>query len=195
MARNKRKSGKLVYTTGEAAEICHLSQQTIIRCFDNGTLKGFRVPGSRFRRIPRESLVEFIRYHNIPVDLPDENKIRVLIVNDKSNRAMAFNDILSRDDRFIVETASTGYEAGLKTKKIIPDVLMLDYMMPDINGGEICQTVRSSPDLQNTKVLLASHVVDHDKIEKLLDAGADDFFSEPFDAEEAANKIVCIAGK
>ena len=47
---------KTVFTTGEAAKICKVSQQTIIRCFDNGQLKGFRVPGSRFRRIPREML-------------------------------------------------------------------------------------------------------------------------------------------
>ena len=46
---------KTVFTTGEAAKICKVSQQTIIRCFDNGQLKGFRVPGSRFRRIPREA--------------------------------------------------------------------------------------------------------------------------------------------
>ena len=47
---------KTVFTTGEAAKICKVSQQTIIRCFDSGQLKGFRVPGSRFRRIPREAL-------------------------------------------------------------------------------------------------------------------------------------------
>ena len=52
---------KSVFTTGEAAGICNLSQQTIIRCFDNGQLKGFRVPGSKFRRIPREMLVTFMK--------------------------------------------------------------------------------------------------------------------------------------
>ena len=51
---------KTVFTTGEAAKICKVSQQTIIRCFDSGQLKGFRVPGSRFRRIPREQLYLFI---------------------------------------------------------------------------------------------------------------------------------------
>ena len=50
---------KTVFTTGEAADICKVSQQTIIRCFDSGRLKGFRVPGSRFRRIPREALIAF----------------------------------------------------------------------------------------------------------------------------------------
>src|SRR4051812_37655274 len=59
---------KTVFTTGEAAKICKVSQQTIIRCFDNGQLKGFRVPGSRFRRIPREALYKFMKDNSIPTD-------------------------------------------------------------------------------------------------------------------------------
>ena len=61
-------STKTVFTTGEAARICKVSQQTIIRCFDNGTLKGFRVPGSRFRRIPREQLFQFMKENGIPAN-------------------------------------------------------------------------------------------------------------------------------
>ncbi|MGH7173162.1 MAG: helix-turn-helix domain-containing protein, partial [Gemmataceae bacterium] len=57
---------KTVFTTGEAAKICKVSQQTIIRCFDNGQLKGFRVPGSRFRRIPRESQNKYMRVNGNP---------------------------------------------------------------------------------------------------------------------------------
>ena len=59
---------KTVFTTGEAAKICKVSQQTIIRCFDSGQLKGFRVPGSRFRRIPRDQLYSFMRDNGIPTD-------------------------------------------------------------------------------------------------------------------------------
>ena len=58
MAKNNGSSSwaaKQVFTTGEAAEVCNVSQQTIIRCFDSGELKGFFAPGTRFRRIPRES--------------------------------------------------------------------------------------------------------------------------------------------
>ena len=62
---------KTVFTTGEAAKICKVSQQTIIRCFDSGQLKGFRVPGSRFRRIPRDQLYSFMRDNGIPTDAFD----------------------------------------------------------------------------------------------------------------------------
>src|SRR5579862_571663 len=65
---------KDVYTTGEAADICKVSQQTIIRCFDAGRLGGFRVPGSKFRRIPRDSLVKFMKENAIPLDNLDTGK-------------------------------------------------------------------------------------------------------------------------
>src|SRR5215467_10685231 len=73
---------KTVFTTGEAAKICKVSQQTIIRCFDNGQLKGFRVPGSRFRRIPREALYKFMKDNSIPTDALESGKRKVLLVDD-----------------------------------------------------------------------------------------------------------------
>ena len=75
-------STKTVFTTGEAAKICKVSQQTIIRCFDNGSLKGFRVPGSRFRRIPRDQLFSFMKDNGIPTDALESGKRKVLIVDD-----------------------------------------------------------------------------------------------------------------
>src|SRR5579863_10432230 len=73
---------KTVFTTGEAAKICKVSQQTIIRCFDSGQLKGFRVPGSRFRRIPREALYRFMKDNGIPTDALESGKRKVLLVDD-----------------------------------------------------------------------------------------------------------------
>ena len=73
---------KTVFTTGEAAKICKVSQQTVIRCFDSGQLKGFRVPGSRFRRIPREHLFAFMRENGIPTDALESGKRKILVVDD-----------------------------------------------------------------------------------------------------------------
>src|SRR5437870_2833001 len=75
-------ASKRVFTTGEAAEVCKVSQQTIIRCFDSGRLAGFRVPGSKFRRIPREELIRFMRANNIPLDSLGSTKKRILVVDD-----------------------------------------------------------------------------------------------------------------
>ena len=103
---------KTVFTTGEAAEICKVSQQTIIRCFDSGRLRGFRVPGSRFRRIPRDALIAFMKDNGIPPDALDNGKLKVLVVDDDPEIVELFVDVLERDGRFEVKTAATGYDAS-----------------------------------------------------------------------------------
>src|SRR5512136_2897770 len=107
---------KQVFTTGEVADICKLSQQTVIRCFDSGRLQGYRVPGSRFRRIPREALIQFMKEHNIPLDQLETGKMRVLVVDDDPAIVEMLVEVLERDGRFEVETAVTGFDAGLKTR-------------------------------------------------------------------------------
>src|SRR5271165_3511159 len=91
---------KDVFTTGEAAEVCKVSQQTIIRCFDTGRLGGFRVPGSKFRRIPREALVKFMKDNGIPLDNLESGRRKVLVVDDDAEIVELFVDVLNRDGRF-----------------------------------------------------------------------------------------------
>lgn len=181
--------GKTVFTTGEAAEICKVSQQTIIRCFDSGRLKGFRVPGSKFRRIPREELLRFMRENNIPTDNLDNGKKRILIVDDDPQIVELFVDVLSRDPRYQIKTANTGYDAGLLTEQFRPDLMILDYMLPDINGNVVCRTVRQNPDLIAMKVIIVSGVVNQDEIDDLLKAGADEFVKKPFNIEKLLARI------
>src|SRR6476659_2644446 len=96
---------KDVYTTGEAADICKVSQQTIIRCFDAGRLGGFRVPGSKFRRIPRDALIAFMKDNQIPLDNLESGRRKVLVVDDDAEIVELFVDVLTRDGRFHVQTA------------------------------------------------------------------------------------------
>jgi two-component system, OmpR family, response regulator len=185
---------KQIFTTGEAADICKISQQTIIRCFDSGRLKGFRVPGSRFRRIPREELLRFMRENNIPTDLLEGGKKRILIVDDDEQIVELFVDVLSRDDRFEVKTANTGYDAGVLTEQFRPDLMILDYMLPDINGNVVCQTVRKNGELANMKIIIVSGVVNQDEIDELLKAGADEFVKKPFNIEKLLSRIGELLG-
>ena len=110
LTKNREKDKmKEWFTTGEAAEIWNLSQQTIIRCFDAGRLEGFRIPGSKFRKIPRESLIRFMKENNIPILTLDSGKRKVLLVDDDAEIVELMTDVLQRDGRFVVKSASTGY--------------------------------------------------------------------------------------
>jgi excisionase family DNA binding protein len=181
---------KAVYTTGEAAEICKLSQQTVIRCFDNGQLQGFRVPGSKFRRIPHEALVRFMKEHNIPMDALESGQIRVLVVDDDPEIVELFTDALKTDGRFEVTTARTGYDAGVLTQQFRPDIVILDYMLPDINGNVVCKTIRQNPQLSHIRILIISGVVNPADVDRLIQAGADDFIKKPFNIDKVIQRIL-----
>lgn len=185
---------KSVYTTGEVAQICNISQQTVIRCFDSGRLKGFRVPGSRFRRIPRESLIQFMKENNIPLDKLDSGKKRVLVVDDDEAIIEMFTELLQRDGRFEVRTARSGYDAGMVTQAFRPDIMILDYKLPDINGNVVLQAVRSNPELAHMKIILISGVADPDEVQMLLRAGADEFIKKPFQIDHVINRMAEMVG-
>lgn len=180
---------KDVYTTGEVADICKVSQQTVIRCFDSGRLKGFRVPGSRFRRIPRDSLISFMKSNNIPLDQLESGRRRVLVVDDDDAIVDMFTELLERDGRFEYRTATTGYEAGIITEQFRPDVLLLDFKLPDINGTGVCRTVRANPALAHMKIIVVSGVADPDEIKELMSCGANEFIRKPFDITEVIDRI------
>ena len=181
-------STKTVFTTGEAAKICKVSQQTIIRCFDNGTLKGFRVPGSRFRRIPRDQLYAFMRDNGIPTDALESGKRKLLIVDDDEELVELLSDTFAKDGRFEIKTANNGFDAGMLVKEFRPDLVVLDVMLPDINGKEVCQRVRSDSTLESVKIICISGMVEQDKIADLKAAGANDFMQKPFDVNRLLDR-------
>lgn len=183
---------KDLYTTGEAADICKVSQQTIIRCFDSGRLDGFRIPGSRFRRIPRESLVKFMKANRIPLDNLDSGKKKVLIVDDDPEIVELLSEVFGRDGRFEVKTASSGYDAGVLTENFHPDVILLDYMLPDVNGNIVCQTIKRNPKYEDIKVVIVSGVVKQDEIDQLLKSGAEGFVKKPFDIDDLTAKVCSV---
>lgn len=180
---------KRVFTTGEAASVCGVSQQTIIRCFDNGRLQGFRVPGSKFRRIPRDELLRFMRENNIPTDALEGARRRVLIVDDDPQIVGLLQEMLRRDTRFEVETAATGYDAGLLTERFRPHLIVLDYMLPDLNGDVVCERIRENPDLKETKILFVSGVVERGRVEHLLRSGGNGFLKKPFSVTVLLDEI------
>ena len=180
---------KTVFTTGEAAKICKVSQQTIIRCFDSGQLKGFRVPGSRFRRIPRDQLYTFMRDNGIPTDALESGKRKILIVDDDRDLVELITDVLEKDGRFEVRSVNNGFDAGVMLKEYHPDLIVLDVMLPDINGKAVCQRVRSDSALDDVRIICISGMVETDKVEDLKASGANDFLQKPFEVEKLVERM------
>jgi len=180
---------KTVFTTGEAARICKVSQQTIIRCFDSGQLQGFRVPGSRFRRVPLEKLFAFMKDNGIPTDALESGKRKILVVDDDTDLVNLIVDVLERDGRFETKTANNGFDAGMMVKEYRPDLIVLDVMLPDINGREVCLRVRNDDSLEMVKIICISGELEEDIIADLKRAGTDDFLHKPFTCDTLLERI------
>jgi len=133
--------------------------------------------------------MKFMKDNGIPLEGFDGGKIRVLIVDDDPQIVELFVDALRADGRFEIATAQSGYDAGVMTQQFRPDVVVLDYMLPDINGNVVCRTIRENSDLAETKILIISGVVNPAEVDKLMQAGADDFIKKPFNVQNVIERI------
>jgi DNA-binding response OmpR family regulator len=97
-------------------------------------------------------------------------------------------DAFERTAMFDIRTANNGFDAGMLVKEFRPDLVVLDIMLPDINGKEVCQRVRSDSTLEATKIICISGMVEADKVADLRSAGANDFMQKPFEVEKLVER-------
>jgi DNA-binding response OmpR family regulator len=112
-----------------------------------------------------------MKENNIPLDQLESGKKKVLIVDDDAEIVDLIVDVLARDGKFDMRTASSGYDAGILTQQFRPDLILLDYMLPDVNGNIVCQTIRRNPEFENIKIIIVSGVIKQDEIDLLLKSG------------------------
>jgi excisionase family DNA binding protein len=181
---------KEVYTTGEVAKICNVTIRTVIKWFESGVLKGFKIPNSRDRRIPRENLVVFMKENGFPLNkIETSNRKRILIADDEEGILYVLKKFLSDIGIFDVETALSGYEAGVKTISFRPHVLVLDHLLGDTTSREVSKSLRANPDFKELKIIVMSGYLTDDEVEEMLHDGVQEFIRKPFDLQEVKQKV------
>ena len=100
--------------------------------------------------------------------------------------------VLEEDGRFEVRIANNGFDAGMMVKEYRPDLIVLDVMLPDINGKEVCHRVRADPTLEEVRILCISGMIEEDKIQELRLSGADDFLHKPFNIEDLIDNMCAL---
>ena len=116
----------------------------------------------------------------------------ILIVDDDEELVELIRDALEADGRFEIRVANNGFDAGMMVREYHPDVIVLDVMLPDINGKEVCQRVRSDSSLDDVKIICISGMVEQDKIEDLKANGANEFMQKPFEVENLIERICLL---
>lgn len=181
-----------VFTTRQTAKICHVASATVCRWFDSGLLKGFLVPGSQDRRIPRLNLIEFLKENEMPLDAIEEADIaKVLLVSQDQVLIKYLRRELTPQNFFSVGVAASGFEAGIQTERFRPDGIVIDCSFGEIEAWQICQNLRSDSELANT-LLIALLPDDGSAIS--LETGISEIFKKPFDAALLIERIKSLIG-
>jgi excisionase family DNA binding protein len=180
---------KDILTTGEVAKVCNVAPRTVSKWFDSGSLRGYRIPGSKDRRIPLNSLIRFMKEHSIPLDGLQSGKTRVLIVDDESEIVDVLQKVLTEQANYEVHTAHSGFAAGIECEKYRPHVILVDMHLGEVNGQEVTKLVRSNQDLQLTKIIAMSGKLTDGQAQQLLQQGFDGYLKKPFHVRQVIEAV------
>src|SRR5215467_7592960 len=140
---------KKVFTTGQVAKICKVAPRTVSKWFDSGRLRGYRIPGSQDRRIPREHLIKFLKEHGMPLgELEEEGLHKILIIGAEKLFIDRVRELLPEDDYFKYELATSGFEAGIQAESFHPDTIIIDLAM---GAARHCKLPRTCAATRPTK--------------------------------------------
>ncbi|MCX5635385.1 MAG: helix-turn-helix domain-containing protein [Planctomycetota bacterium] len=181
--------GKNVLTTGDVAKICNVAPRTVSKWFDNGQLKGYRIPGSKDRRIPLSELIRFMKANNMPITALPVGKIRVLVVNSDLSTADALAETLQNKAGYEVQIVKSTFEAGVTAQKFAPHVLLVSLLAKDIDAMDISRNIRSSDDLQTIKIIALANKLSDSESAALMQKGFDGYVSNAADINEVIRKI------
>src|SRR6202007_2292348 len=187
---------KKVFTTGQVAKICKVAPRTVSKWFDSGRLRGYRIPGSQDRRIPREHLIKFLKEHGMPLgELEEEGLHKILIIGAEQLFSDRVQELLPPDDDFKYEFASSGFEAGIQAESFHPDTIIIDLAMGRSEALQIAQNLRRNPAYETT-LIIAQASEDEAAPETLVNYGFSEAFKKPFDIALLAERIrTLVEGK
>ncbi len=176
---------KDLYTTAEAAACLNVFSTTVINWISKGYLNCFRTPGGH-RKIPKEELLSFVDRYDFYRNLREEKKSKILIIEDDDDARNLCLSIFS--DKYDVKAVENGYFSGV-VRDFKPDIVLLDVMLPDIDGEDICRFIKSDEELKNTKIFAVSAINDENKIDRLFKAGITSFIGKPYKVEFLEKKV------
>ncbi len=171
-----------VYTTFQISKICAVDITTIMAWVDEGKLRAYRTPGGH-RRVLHSDLISFLKKYNMPIPSDvDTAAKKILIVEDDSVTSRLLIRLLNKIGSEIrVETAAEGFEAGQKFESFLPDLVVLDIVLPGVDGFRICRNIRANRKYEHVKILAITAVDPEVSKAKIMRCGADSFLSKPLD--------------
>ena len=182
-----------VFTTGQVAKICKVASRTVSKWFDSGRLKGYRIPGSENRRIPREYLIKFLKEHGMPLgDLEDEAMAKILIVTQDQVLIEKLKREMSLERSFKVHLAKSGFDTGIQAELFHPDCIVIDFSIGKIEALQICHNIRGNNEFGD--IIIVALLPNDGSSTSFDRSSINETFKKPFDAALLAERLRTLIG-
>jgi len=181
------------YTTFEAARICHVTHHSIKNWIKQGLIRASRTPGGHYR-ILEHDLDSFRETYDMFPREKKPSKKRVMVVDDDPDALALMGNILS-DEGYELIKVSNATEVGLKAVQMTPDLILLDFLMPDINGFEVCKALRANELTRSIPIMAVTCLTKEEDIERIFECGADEYLPKPFKVDQLQEKVEELIGK
>lgn len=175
------------FTTFEAARICHVTHHSIKNWIRQGLIKASRTPGGHYRILEKD-LDEFReKYDMFPRD-KNAKKYRIMVVDDEPDAINLIENMLGKDEYEIIKV-NNATEVGLKAIQLSPDLILLDFLMPEINGFEVCRALRNNDMTRFIPIMAVTCLTKDSDIERIFACGADEYLAKPFKVDQLLEKV------
>lgn len=180
------KTNRQLYTTHEVAKLLGVTPITVIRWIDSGKFKCYTTVGGH-RRIEHSELVKFAQDYNLPwqgdEELISRKDFVVLAVDDEDDVLIVIRDILGAMPDVHVIEASNGFSAGARLVEERPDLLLLDFLMPELDGFQFTQFMRQDARFKDIPIIAVSALNAPSDLAKMRSVGITEIISKPFTFE------------
>lgn len=185
---------KNVLTTGEVARICNVAPRTVSKWFDAGHLRGYRIPGSKDRRIPLSQLIRFMRAHDIPLNGLETGNRRILLLDADGASATILRERIPTFGAWELAWASTPFEAGAMFAEVRPHILLVDLGSLGSSPRELATVIRATGDLRQTCLVALGRGLTEGEGQGLLQMGFDAYLAKPFDLRNLLDVLESAVG-
>jgi excisionase family DNA binding protein len=180
---------KDVLTTGEVAKICNVAPRTVSKWFDSGQLRGYRIPGSRDRRIPLAQLIRFMKAHGIPLNGLETGQTRVLVIDDEVDLTDLLQRSLNETEHYEVQVAASALEAGAMLERFRPNAVLVDVDLPGLDSRALGRFIAGRAEFQGTQLIATgASITDADR-QRLRQQGFTQTIAKPFTIRQVMDAI------
>lgn len=178
------------FTTHEVSRLCNVYPTTVINWINEGILPAFTTPGGH-RRVKKEDIINLMKKNNMPLpgELLRNGKSRILVIDDDPKITKMVKTILEAEGDLEVVTAKSGFEAGFIVAELNPNVILLDFLMPEIDGFEVCRRIRKDEKTKDIPVIAITVLRDKKEVQRMYTCGITDYLAKPFKSTDLVDRI------